>query len=155
MVIDAQGQHPARRDPGRGGGVPDRAGSGAAPADAPEGPPATPGSRRSGAGTRWLRWLAPVGAAGALAILTTAVVALAPGPFRRETLGRALAVEVIAVLLAALNYSGFLWGRRTFFELVTAQPQPPPEELARRDVLFVQMILGGATLFALWLWLGG
>ena len=131
------------------------AGSAAADAAEPASPPAPGGHRGSHGGGRWSRWLAPVAAAGVLAALTTVVVALAPGPLRRETLGRVLAVEVILVLLASLNYSGFLWGRRTFVELVTAQPQPPPEELARRDALFVQLILCGATLFALWLWLAG
>lgn len=94
-------------------------------------------------------------AALALGALTALAVFLWPGPFRREVLGRALAVEVALVLLSALNYSGFLWGRRTFLELVTAQPHPPPEELARRDELFVQLALAGAVLFLLWLLAAG
>ncbi|HEY8487598.1 MAG TPA: hypothetical protein VIL38_00850 [Thermaerobacter sp.] len=104
---------------------------------------------------RLLRWFVPAGAGLALAALSALAVALWPGPFHRAALGRVLAVEVVLVLLAALNYSGFLWGRRTFTELVTAQPQPPPEELARRDVLFLQLIVAGAVLFAVWLLVGG
>ncbi|EKP95733.1 hypothetical protein [Thermaerobacter subterraneus] len=108
-----------------------------------------------GRGAGPARWLVPVAAALALGALTALAVFLWPGPFRREVLGRALAVEVALVLLSALNYSGFLWGRRTFLELVTAQPHPPPEELARRDELFVQLALAGAVLFLLWLLAAG
>ena len=107
-----------------------------------------------GGGARWRAALTPVLAALALAAVTALVAAAWPGPWSRAGFGRALALEAAFILTAALNYSGFLWGRRTFWELVTAQPQPPPEELARRDALFLQLILCGATLFALWLVVG-
>ncbi|ADU51496.1 hypothetical protein Tmar_1383 [Thermaerobacter marianensis DSM 12885] len=133
----------------RAAAAPDDRGEPGAPAGDPPGP-GMPGDRSG-----WGRWLVPVAVALAVAAVTAVVVALWPGPFRPEALGQALALEAVLVLLSALNYSGFLWGRRTFLELVTAQPQPPPEELARRDALFVQLILAGATLFVLWLFLGG
>jgi len=86
--------------------------------------------------------------------LTALVVWLWPGPFSRRALGTALALETVLVLAASLNYSGFLWGRRTFFELVTGQPQPPPEELQRRDAWYLWMVVFGATLFVSWLAVG-
>lgn len=104
---------------------------------------------------RTLGWLArPVLAGLAVAGLTALVAWLWPGPFSRPALSLALALETAFVLLASLNYSGFLWGRRTFLELVTGQPQPPPEELARRDAWFLWMAVFGATLFVTWLAVG-
>lgn len=90
----------------------------------------------------------------AVAVLTALVAWLWPGPFSRAALSRALALETVLVLAASLNYSGFLWGRRTFLELVTGQPQPPPEELERREALYLWLVAFGATLFATWLALG-
>lgn len=104
---------------------------------------------------RTLRWLAGAVLAGlAAAGLTALATWLWPGPFSRRALSLALALETMLVLLASLNYSGFLWGRRTFLELVTAQPQPPPEELERRDAWYLWMVVFGATLFAVWLAVG-
>lgn len=96
-----------------------------------------------GRGAGPARWLVPVAAALALGALTALAVFLWPGPFRREVLGRALAVEVALVLLSALNYSGFLWGRRTFLELVTAQPHPRPKNWP-----------GGTSCSSSWRWRG-
>ncbi|HEY8394433.1 MAG TPA: hypothetical protein VIK92_06530 [Thermaerobacter sp.] len=94
--------------------------------------------------------LAGLGVAG----LTALVVWLWPGPFSRSGLSLALALEAVLVLAASLNYSGFLWGRRTFYELITGQPQPPPEELERRNAWYLWLVVFGATLFAAWLVVG-